>query len=172
MLDRLEEIARKHADLLAQQADPEIAVDPNRSREVAQKLAELKHQFEESRAALVAKSKQQEDELLASQDKIKQAARLATLLKEDQKALEQQRSIAELTKEKLAAEEQKRRQAEQSVREAVATIASERAQRLALEKQAKQSEQKLAKLKQEFEESRAARITRWLRRKIRSSKRT
>ena len=41
MLDRLEEIARKHEDLLAQQADPEIAVDPNRSREVAQKLAEL-----------------------------------------------------------------------------------------------------------------------------------
>jgi peptide chain release factor 1 len=41
MLERLEEIAKKHEDLLAQQADPEIAVDPNRSREVAQKLAEL-----------------------------------------------------------------------------------------------------------------------------------
>jgi peptide chain release factor 1 len=41
MLDRLEEIAKKHEDLLAQQADPEIAVDPHRSREVAQKLAEL-----------------------------------------------------------------------------------------------------------------------------------
>ena len=41
MLERLEEIAKKHEDLQAQQADPEIAVDPNRSREVAQKLAEL-----------------------------------------------------------------------------------------------------------------------------------
>ena len=41
MLERLEEIAKKHEDLLALQADPEIAVDPNRSREVAQKLAEL-----------------------------------------------------------------------------------------------------------------------------------
>ena len=41
MLDRLEEIAKRHEDLLTQQADPEIAVDPNRSREVAKKLAEL-----------------------------------------------------------------------------------------------------------------------------------
>jgi peptide chain release factor 1 len=41
MLERLEEIVKKHEDLQAQQADPEIAVDPNRSREVAQKLAEL-----------------------------------------------------------------------------------------------------------------------------------
>jgi peptide chain release factor 1 len=41
MLERLKEIAKKHEDLVAQQADPEIAVDPNRSREVAQKLAEL-----------------------------------------------------------------------------------------------------------------------------------
>ena len=41
MLERLEEIAKKHEDLRAQQADPEVAVDPNRSREVAQKLAEL-----------------------------------------------------------------------------------------------------------------------------------
>jgi len=41
MLERLEEIAKRHEDLLALQADPEIAVDPNRSREIAQKLAEL-----------------------------------------------------------------------------------------------------------------------------------
>ncbi|MGD9253552.1 MAG: peptide chain release factor 1 [Holophagae bacterium] len=41
MLERLEEIAKKHEDLLTQQADPEIAVDPNRSRELAQKAAEL-----------------------------------------------------------------------------------------------------------------------------------
>ena len=41
MLERLEEIAKKHETLLAQQADPEIAVDPKRSREVAKKLAEL-----------------------------------------------------------------------------------------------------------------------------------
>ena len=41
MLERLEEIAERHEDLLAQQADPEVAVDPNRSREIAQKLAEL-----------------------------------------------------------------------------------------------------------------------------------
>jgi peptide chain release factor 1 len=41
MLERLEKIAKKHETLLAQQADPEIAVDPKRSREVAKKLAEL-----------------------------------------------------------------------------------------------------------------------------------
>ena len=41
MLERLEEIAKRHEDLRAQQADPEIAVDPNRSRVVAQKIAEL-----------------------------------------------------------------------------------------------------------------------------------
>ncbi len=41
MLDRLEEIAKRHDELLAQQADPVIAVDQNRSRKVAQKLAEL-----------------------------------------------------------------------------------------------------------------------------------
>ncbi|HSL18498.1 MAG TPA: peptide chain release factor 1 [Methylomirabilota bacterium] len=41
MLERLEEIARRHAELRARQADPEIAVDPRRSREVAQKLAEI-----------------------------------------------------------------------------------------------------------------------------------
>jgi peptide chain release factor 1 len=41
MLERLEEIDRKYAELRAQQADPEIAVDRNRSREVAIKLAEI-----------------------------------------------------------------------------------------------------------------------------------
>jgi peptide chain release factor 1 len=41
MLDRLEEIAQRHEDLLAQQADPEVAVDPERSRDVAKKIAEL-----------------------------------------------------------------------------------------------------------------------------------
>jgi peptide chain release factor 1 len=41
MRERLEEIAKRHQALLAQQADPEIAVDPKRSREVAQKIAEI-----------------------------------------------------------------------------------------------------------------------------------
>jgi len=41
MLERLEEIANRHEELLVQQADPEVAVDRNRSREIAQKLAEL-----------------------------------------------------------------------------------------------------------------------------------
>ncbi len=41
MIERLQEIARRHADLRAQQADPEIAVDPQRSREVARKIAEI-----------------------------------------------------------------------------------------------------------------------------------
>jgi len=41
MLERLEEIARRHAALVDEQADPEVAVDPTRSREVAQKIAEL-----------------------------------------------------------------------------------------------------------------------------------
>ena len=41
MLERLEEIAERHRALLEQQADPEVAVDPVRSREIAQKLAEL-----------------------------------------------------------------------------------------------------------------------------------
>ncbi len=41
MLERLEEIAKRHADLLEEQADPEVAVDRHRSRVVAQKAAEL-----------------------------------------------------------------------------------------------------------------------------------
>ncbi len=41
MLDKLEEISRRAAELRALQADPEVAVDRVRSREVAQKLAEL-----------------------------------------------------------------------------------------------------------------------------------
>ena len=41
MLDRLEEIAARHQALLTEQADPEVAVDPNRSREVAIKIAEI-----------------------------------------------------------------------------------------------------------------------------------
>jgi peptide chain release factor 1 len=41
MLERLEEIARRHEQLLAEQADPEVAVDLDRSRDVAKKLAEL-----------------------------------------------------------------------------------------------------------------------------------
>jgi peptide chain release factor 1 len=41
MLERLEEIARRHRELLSQQADPEVAVDPDRSRELAKKIAEL-----------------------------------------------------------------------------------------------------------------------------------
>jgi peptide chain release factor 1 len=41
MIDRLKEIAKRHEELLAVQADPEVAVDPDRSREVAIKLAEL-----------------------------------------------------------------------------------------------------------------------------------
>jgi peptide chain release factor 1 len=41
MLERLEEIAERHRELRAQQADPEIAVNPKRSREVAQKIAEI-----------------------------------------------------------------------------------------------------------------------------------
>ena len=41
MLQRLDEIVRRHEALLEQQADPEVAVDPVRSREIAQKLAEL-----------------------------------------------------------------------------------------------------------------------------------
>jgi len=41
MLERLEEIAAKHARLQTEQADPEVAVDQHRSREVAIKLAEI-----------------------------------------------------------------------------------------------------------------------------------
>jgi len=41
MLERLEEIAQRHEELVSQQADPEVAVDQVRSREVAQKIAEL-----------------------------------------------------------------------------------------------------------------------------------
>jgi peptide chain release factor 1 len=41
MLERLQEIAKRHEALLAEQADPEVAVDQHRSREVAVKLAEL-----------------------------------------------------------------------------------------------------------------------------------
>jgi peptide chain release factor 1 len=41
MLERLQEIAKRHEELCARQADPEVAVDPKRSREVAQKIAEI-----------------------------------------------------------------------------------------------------------------------------------
>ncbi len=41
MLERLEEIVRRHEQLREEQADPVVAVDPKRSREVATKLAEL-----------------------------------------------------------------------------------------------------------------------------------
>ena len=41
MLERLDEIAKRHRALLEEQADPHVAVDPQRSREVAQKLAEI-----------------------------------------------------------------------------------------------------------------------------------
>ncbi len=41
MFQRLDEIVRRHETLLHEQADPEVAVDPVRSREIAQKLAEL-----------------------------------------------------------------------------------------------------------------------------------
>ncbi len=41
MLERLREIAKRHEVLKAEQADPEVAVDRVRSREVAVKLAEL-----------------------------------------------------------------------------------------------------------------------------------
>jgi peptide chain release factor 1 len=41
MLERLEEIAARHAALLSEQADPAVAVNPKRSRDVAIKLAEI-----------------------------------------------------------------------------------------------------------------------------------
>jgi len=41
MFDRLAEIERRYQGLVAQQADPEIAVDPDRYREVAKKAAEI-----------------------------------------------------------------------------------------------------------------------------------
>ncbi len=40
MLERVEEIVRRAEELRLKQADPEIAVDPTKSREIAQKLAE------------------------------------------------------------------------------------------------------------------------------------
>jgi peptide chain release factor 1 len=41
MLERLEELDQTHHQLLQQQSDPEIAVDPARSRDVAKKIAEI-----------------------------------------------------------------------------------------------------------------------------------
>ena len=41
MFERLEEIAKRYGSLIEEQADPNVAVNPTRSREVAQKLAEL-----------------------------------------------------------------------------------------------------------------------------------
>jgi len=41
MLERVEEIVRRAGELRKQQADPEIAVDPVRSRDIARKLAEI-----------------------------------------------------------------------------------------------------------------------------------
>jgi peptide chain release factor 1 len=41
MFERLEEVVRRHAELVDQQADPEVATSPPKSRELAQKVAEL-----------------------------------------------------------------------------------------------------------------------------------
>ncbi len=41
MFDRLEEVVRRHQELVAQQADPEVATSVSRSRDVARKVAEL-----------------------------------------------------------------------------------------------------------------------------------
>ena len=41
MLEKLDEIVRRHQELLELQADPEVAVDPDRSRDAAKKAAEL-----------------------------------------------------------------------------------------------------------------------------------
>jgi len=41
MFDRLAEIERRYQGLVAQQADPEIAVDPDRYREIAKRAAEI-----------------------------------------------------------------------------------------------------------------------------------
>jgi len=41
MLDRLKEIARRHEELVQQQADPEVAVNPTLSRDVAIKISEI-----------------------------------------------------------------------------------------------------------------------------------
>jgi len=50
MFDRLAEIERRYQGLLEQQADPEIAVDPARYREVAKKAAEIEPVVEAYRA--------------------------------------------------------------------------------------------------------------------------
>lgn len=42
MFERLQEIEEKADELRTRQADPEVAVDPKQSREIAQKLAEIK----------------------------------------------------------------------------------------------------------------------------------
>ena len=58
MLERLDEIVRRHAELQAEQADPAVAVDPVRSRELAKKVAELDpvvqtyHRFREASSEL------------------------------------------------------------------------------------------------------------------------
>jgi len=41
MFDRLEEVVRRHAELVSQQSDPEVAASLTRSRELARKVAEL-----------------------------------------------------------------------------------------------------------------------------------
>ena len=41
MLERLERITARHAELVKEQADPVVAVDPKRSREIAIKIAEV-----------------------------------------------------------------------------------------------------------------------------------
>ena len=47
MLERLEKIAARHAAVVDEQADPAVAVDPKRSREIAIKIAEVADDAEE-----------------------------------------------------------------------------------------------------------------------------
>jgi peptide chain release factor 1 len=68
MLDRLEEIVRRHQQLLADQADPQIAVDPDRSRDVAKKIAEL-----EPIVAAFGEFRRIEDELAGAREVLAEA---------------------------------------------------------------------------------------------------
>jgi len=91
MLDRLEELTRRHEELLALQADPEVAVDRDRSREIAIKLAEIepvvgayrkyaavKRELEGAREVL-AEAEDAEMEALAEAEAEELAERLDTL---------------------------------------------------------------------------------------------
>ncbi|MGI9422152.1 MAG: hypothetical protein ACR2PA_03085 [Hyphomicrobiaceae bacterium] len=91
-------------------------------------------------------------EITARRQANQKASKLTQFHEEKREALEQKQSTIAQTETKLAVEEKKRQLAEQSVRKAMASLQSERARREAIAKLAQENAEIVAILKREFHE--------------------